>query len=334
MTIHEETVEIVYPIFWNIELRVINKNIQLQQKFNLWEIHLYQNNDLSKKITKARRINTQTVNLSHHIVGPGKVETAVDHLIFDQAALCCVTADTNTISQELKTAANISTEGDARVHKPDTSLSNVIPVHHGTENISITTTVIVKNNTQNSLETALGQFPPAPLTTNTEDSRSEPNCFNPIFFLEQPNTADDQNFILLGEAIYPTDWQRRIVWAISPPSEPTVEPKSILPSHLLQAVSEPYLIDDNERIDNWHTLRVHQDGDHGMRNNYLEYWVDTIPVGASPLEKTSFAFWNKPTRFYIGGFPYTDDANTNKMHYLTGKIAHLFFDPNDWCGSC
>lgn len=333
MTIHEETVEIVYPIFWNIELRVVNSNIQLQQNFNLWELNFCKCDDLSSKIIKARRISTQTVNLSHRVIGPGKLETAVDHLSFNQAALACVTADTNTISQELKAAAGIPIKGDSRVYKSETSSSNIFPVHQGTENISLTSKILVKNNTQNPLKAALGIYPPRFEATN-EASPSEPNCFNPIFFLAQPNSAEDQNYILLGETIYTTSQQRFMVWAISPPIDPQLEAKSVIQPHLLQAVSDAYVIEDDEWAENWHTLRVHQDGDHGVRDNYMEYWVDTIPIGKSHLEKTSFAFWNKPTTFYIGGFPYTDDADTPKMHYLTGKIAHLFFDPNDWCGSC
>ena len=142
-----------------------------------------------------------------------------------------------------------------------------------------------------------------------------PNRFHPIFFMDQP-----EGYMLMGQA--EDTGNRYTVWTIDQFDKQVKG----FPIDQLQGTTTAY------RLDGWHMLRIHQDGERTKQGDYFEFWVDQVALGHIDLTHMNFAFSRLPTRFYIGAYP--AGGNHSKLHFMKGKIREIHFDPNDICWTC
>lgn len=286
-----------YTIFWQIDFRVVAAQIRLTQTVSLWRLREGQT---------PIRIDTQHWHLSHRKVGDGTLRIEQDHIVCDNAGLECLTVD---LEEAIDTLA-FTLQQSKRI-----GVSRADPLL-GKENVSVRAVVdIPASDTPHRLSDGVT----ANLTDHHKLSRAkvsaDPNRFHPIFFINQP-----EGYILLGEA--EEFGKRYAVWTI----DQFAQGAKGLPIDQIRSETPAY------QLEGWHTLRVHQDGDRLADGDYLEFWVDQLPLGLTMLTDTDFPFRRLPTHFYIGAYPVNGDRTT--LHCMQGKVQSFSFDPNDVCHSC
>lgn len=132
-----------------------------------------------------------------------------------------------------------------------------------------------------------------------------PGPYNPIFFYPQ----DTYYSVQLTELVNQSDGRRGIEWIIS---------------GQYYRLEDKFLLESNEDYEPRHGLRVRQDVDEGV--DHFDFFVDSIPIGKG-LTQASHLFESGRQSFFLGHAP-------NYGLYLTGRIYHVTFDPNNSCGKC